>query len=697
MRRPTLVLAALLGLAPSLAAQVPTRDSARVVVLDSLAVRVTRANANLTRIPAAVSVIQGNELRRGRPGIGLDEALGVVPGLYVSNRNNFALGPRVAIRGLGVRTAFGVRGVRVVADGIPLTMPDGQSNLTNLDLLSASGVEVLRGPASALWGNAAGGVLLVRSDVPAGGDVEAEARVVVSDLGSGSDDATNLRRYGLRVAGRTGRVGWVVSGGRLDQRGFRAHSRAEVSNLNAVGRIATGPSSELTVVVNAADAPTAQNPGSLPFDSAQLRPSAAWPNNVRTGSGEQARQIQLGASWSAALHGGRLEAGSWVVDRDLENPLPFGFIDLARTAAGGRLIWGGPIAASLDVTVGADLEHQRDARREFNNVAGERGSERRRDQIDRVTALGPFAQGRLSLGERVTFMATARHDLVRFAVDDRLLDDGRDDSGERNLSATSGFVGATWDARPGWTTWANLATSFQTPTTTELINAPPPAGAPCCPGGFNANLEPQTATSVEAGFRGRIDDHTRIDVTVFTMDVEDAIVPFQIAGIEGRSFFRNAARTRHRGVETSVSFALAGATARAAWTWNRTIFVDDGSAARNHEGNLVPGAPEHRIVVRVSQSIGPALAELNIDRIGEYFVDDANLATNPAATLIDLRVNATGQIGGVTTSPFIALVNAFDKRHNGSVVINAAGGRYYEPAPGRHVMIGLVLRTGRAR
>lgn len=693
MRR-TLLLglcaAVLLGTSPAAgAAQV--RDT--VVTLDSMSVRVTRGDARLARVPAAVAVVGGDELRSARAGIGLDEALGVVPGLYVSNRHNFSLGPRVTIRGLGSRTAFGVRGVRVIADGIPLTLPDGQTNLGNLDLLSAGTIEVLRGPASALWGNAAGGVILVRTGVPAQEGTGAEARVVVSDLGSGTDDPANLRRYSVRLGGRSGRVGWIASGSHLDQRGYRAHSTARVTQFNGIARVATDADGELTVLLNAVDSPEAENPGSLPADSAQQRPSAAWPNNVRTGSGESTRQVQAGISWADGLGRGRFEAGAWGLTRDVDNPLPFGYITVDRVAAGARAAWSGSLGESLELTTGIDLEHQRDERTERSNEAGAPGAELRRDQVDRVTTLAPFVQGRVRLGDRAGLTAGARYDRFAFAVDDAFLGDGTDDSGDRDLSAASGFLGATLDVSPGWTLWANAGTAFQTPTTTELINRPPVPGSPCCPGGFDPELEPQTARSAEAGVRHGT-ARLSLDLSAFAMNVGDAIVPFQVPDVDARTFYRNAGETRHRGIEAGLTLATAGATARAAYTWTRVTFEDDGDATTDFEDNDVPGAPEHRFVLRLARPFGPFRAEADLDHTGAYWADDANTARNDAATVVGLRLEATLAAGRGRVRPFVALLNATDTRYNGSVVVNAFGGRYYEPSPGRSLMLGLTIDTG---
>lgn len=676
---------------------VAQRDTTRIIRLDSLRVDVTRAGDALARVPAAISVVDGADLGGARPRIGLDESLGVVPGVIVDNRQNFSLGTRVAIRGLGLRTAFGVRGVRIISDGIPLTMPDGQTSLTNLDLLSSGSIEVLRGPASAMWGNGAGGVIFSRTALPADAGMGAEVSTVVSDLGSGSDDPTNLRRHALRVSGADGTVVWTASASRLDQRGFRSHSRAAVSQFNGVARIDLGNARSLTFVLNGVDMPEALNPGSLPADTAAERPSAAWPNNVRTGSGERTRQVQTGVSAALPALGGELDVAAHAVTRSLENPLPFGYIELDRRAGGMRAAWNGPLSQSrrLDAGAGIDIEAQRDERREFANDGGLPSGPARRDQIDRVTTVAPFARLRFQASREFALSAGGRIDRVQFAVDDAMLEDGRDDSGERSLGAASAFAGVLWEPRSDIGTWLNVGTSFQTPTTTELINRPPGAGETCCPGGFDPELDPQRARSIEAGMRLN-QAGLALELAAYTMSVDDAIVPFQVAEVEDRNFFRNAARTRHRGIEAGATAQRGDTRARLAYTWSRFIFIDDGFAAQDFEGNRVPGAPEHRLAIRIQQVFGPVTAELGGDHRGAYFVDDANTIENDGATTLDVRAYGRARLGQMAVEPFVAIINLGDARYNGSVVANAVGGRYYEPAPGRHLLLGLTLRTGPA-
>ncbi len=695
--RAAALIAALHALPAAAAAQ--QADTLRPIRLDSLAVSVTRGQLARDRFPAAVTVVGADAIRGAQANVGLDESLDRVPGVFVNNRYNFALGSRISIRGMGARAAFGVRGVRVIADGIPLTMPDGQSNLTNLDLGAAQRIEVLRGPSSSLYGNAAGGVISVTSEAPPAGAVGVDARVLAGDVGRDAG-LGRLRRIQAKTGGRADGAHWLVSLSHLETDGFRDYSRAEQTLLNARGTLALGQHSALTVVVNAVDAPVSQSAGALPLDSVRVRRDMAWPNNVRTQSGEATTHVQSGLAWVRTFESGRLDVAGYGLRRDVDNSLPFAFIFLERRAAGVRSSWAGtPIRAAeqLGLTGGVDLEWSSDDRREFTNVGGAPGSSLRRDQTDRVTAVGPFVQASWQVSATVDVTAGARYDAVTFAADDRLLTDGRDDSGERTLSAFSPTLGAAWQLLPGLRIYGNVATAFQTPTTTELINSPPVAGQPCCPGGFNVRLEPQRARSIELGTRGEAGTGLVFDVALYHMDVENTIVPFQVPDGEGREFFRNAGESRHRGVELGARAPMGRHTFSVAWTFNDFVFIDDGNPAVQHEGNRLPGIPRHRLFAGIDVRLPADLRiEFEADHTGSYFANDANdaNAVNDAATVFDVRARWSRPVGGWRFEPFLAVANLTDTQYNASVVVNAAGRRYFEPAPGRNIHLGFSVAAG---
>jgi iron complex outermembrane receptor protein len=426
----------------------------------------------------------------------------------------------------------------------------------------------------------------------------------------------------------------------------------------------------------------------------------AWPNNVRTGAGEATSQAQLGVGYARWSERGRFDVSIYGLTRSLENAIPAAFIDLNRRAGGVRAAYTTQLdvaGRALGLTAGTDVELQSDDRVEHDNVSGRPGSTLRRDQVDAVSAIGPFAQAFLELSSRVSVSLGARYDAVRFRTTDHFLGDGRNDSGKRTLTAFSPVGGVIFAPTPRMSVYANAATSFQTPTTTELINAPPPTGQPCCPAGFNSELEPQRALSFETGVRGELGRVVRYDAAIYQMKVRNALIPFQVPQADAREFFRNAGESRHRGVEASLTADWDRITLTSAYTFSDFVFVDDGIAASAFEGNRIPGVPKHHVFLGARVSAGRGLAlEADVDHVGEYFTNDANdlAAVNPSATVLDLRILFDARLGRFEVSPFVALNNLADERYNSSVVVNGFGGRYFEPAPGRNLAIGLSAGVG---
>ena len=674
----------------------PPADSARVVPLPALQVTVTRQLQPLRQVARAVSAVSAPDIQDARATLGLDESLALVPGVLAANRYNVSLGTRIAIRGFGSRAAFGVRGVRILVDGIPLTNADGQAKLTNLDLGSAGRIEVIRGPASTLYGNAAGGVISVRTEAPPPVPLAGEARLIVGDEGDGTS-LGNLTKWQVKAGGQAGRAEYLGSYARTDAAGFRENSRARTEVFNGSVALAPDTSSTLRLLLNVASQPLAQNPGSLPLDSARLRPRAAWPANTAAGAAEDASQAQAGLAYDRRLGPSRIELLAYGANRTVDNPLTFSIVDLNRHAGGVRstISLDGALAGrAASLVAGMDLEAQRDARHEFVNAGGARRGATTRDQIDRVSAFGPFAEAQLALAPRLRLGAGVRYDDVRFATDDRYLADG-DNSGQRALAAVSPRASLLFNAGDAASFYASLATSFQTPTTTELINAPPAPGQPCCAGGFNTDLRPEHALSYEIGARGWLAPRLRYDLALYTMGVRDEIVSYRVPQVPDRDFYRNAGRSRHQGVELGLEalvtpfLQLAGA-----YTVSRFTFIDDGLPGHAYEGNRLPGIPPQQLVGRLTLRAAGLDAQAEAQHVARFFVDDANTASNPAYTVVELRLQARRRLQGLGLAPFAALGNAFDARYNASVVINAVGGRYYEPAPGRHLLLGLDVPIG---
>ena len=686
----------LLGMsAAPLAAQT---DTGRVHRVEPITVTVSRADQPLARTAAAVSVVDARAHLAPRPAMGLDEALSSVPGVYAANRWNFSLDQRISIRGFGARSSFGIRGIKVLLDGIPQTLPDGSGQLTNVELGSVERIEVLRGPGSSLYGNASGGVISLRTrHVPPRALVQ-ELRLVAGTFDRGTLPLTSADRTFTRWQSLTqarigaGHATLVVS--QLQFGGERQHSRADFRNVNGRFSLPLGARSVLTLSGNAGDDPRADNPGALTAAEVAANRDSAAAINLTRRAGKDVTQLQGGASLRHSFAGGgEAELALFAVSRRLRNPQTFAYIGIDRRAMGLRATASRPVAllgVTPLITAGFDVQRQRDDRTNFGNNAGSPDTARQLDQIERVTEVGPFVQAALPLGGRTALTAGLRYDWVTFDAEDRLVTAGNpDDSGRRIMRSASGSLGVT-RALGSSTLYANIGTAFETPTTTELTNRPDTAG------GFNATLQPQRALSYEAGLRASGGAFSG-SVALYRAHVKDALISYQITGSPGRVFFQNAGRSIHQGIEVGMAVAQPQWSVSAAYTLSDFRYSDYVARGRRLDGQQLPGIPTHWLQVgwRVTPSFAPsAWIELQHSHSSGVLVDDTlGTRTDPWWTA-DVRVGWSGDVGSLRVAPFAGISNLLDRHYIGSVVINAANGRYYEPAPGRYGFLGLRVGFG---
>jgi len=693
----------LLVFAGQLAAQSPVdsaaADSTSARRLPTVRVEVTRSGAAATdRLPWAVGMQSTEQVRRAQATLGVDEALANIPGVVVANRYNYALDQRLSIRGAGARANFGLRGVKVLLDGIPQSLPDGQSQLTNVDLGAISRVEVLRGSASSLYGNGSGGVISFTTDLTAPHTLGATVRQTSGSFG--------LQKSQVRLSGRRGSSVGAVSASRTTIDGFRQYSSADTRQLLAAVDHAFSDALTLSMRTGTAETPHALNPGALTAAEYTANPDSAAAANTNRGARRSVSQryasVRLarrgaGVEWSAAAYGQR---------RFVDNPLA-----VAPPAPAGptngtystidRRVLGARFDASRDAIGGTSLRVTTgvDAQRSFDVRKNRRSTNGRTDaptdtllihQDETVVSVGPFVQAQWELHPRVTTSVGGRWDRLQFQSDDHFVGDGDDDSGERTMSAASGHLGVVWRATATLTPYANIATAFETPTTTELQGRPDSAG------GFNPELGPQRVRTVEAGVRGVLGARVTYEVAMFSARAADAIVQF--AETDGRAYFRNAGSTRSRGAEVGLRAQPASfLELRAAWTWSEYRFdeyrIVNGLVVDTLDGNDLAGVPRNALRLGVQVRAGAATLDIDHSSQSALFADDRNTlrVDGWGGGQLNLRAAWSGFWGAWRAEPFVALQNALDTPYVGSVTLNGFGGRVLEPAARRNWFIGLEL------
>ena len=647
--------------------------------LEEIVVTATLLERTLDKTPAAVSVVTEDDIQRARQQIGLDESLTRVPGLFMQNRYNFAQDLRVSIRGFGARGQFGIRGVKVLVDGIPETLPDGLGSVDSIDLGATSQIEVIRGPSSALYGNASGGVISLTSE--GGRDVpEAELRVAAGGNG--------FEKSQLKFGGETERLNYLVSISDQQLDGWRAQSAYENKLFTGRFDVDLGKDRSLLTVVNYTDQPVSDDPGGLTAAvlTGAVNPRSAAPLNVQFDAGESLEQQRIGFVYTApAGEKGTLRARNYYAWRDFGNLLPTqsqGIVDLERDFVGGGVSYtydGFWLDRPNRFITGVDFDDQDDRRRRYDNLNGVQGA-LGFDQTERVKSSGVFLQNELSVSQRVQLSFGVRYDEVDFEVTDYWLantsptNPSGDDSGSTKFTDTSPMVGLVVALTDKLNLYTTYSSAFETPTTTEFAL---PNGS----GGFNQALVPQAADNYEVGLRGRVGETQRYEIAVFTIDVKDELIGFEIPTSPGRFFFANAGETSRDGVEFSwVANPTDRIQSTLSYTYSDFKFSDFGTAT----GNVIPGTPENLLFAefqyRAPRGWFVAADALYVD---EQFGDTANTVVIPDYTLANLRMGWDIELDNLVLSPFLGVNNLSDEAYTANVRINATANRYFEPGPGR--------------
>ena len=662
-----------------------TGVSAQVITLEPIDVTATRVKKNLAEIPFAVTSIGRDDIQLGTEQLGLDESLDSVPGLFLMNRYNFAQDLRASIRGFGARAAFGIRGIKVIVDGIPETLPDGQGSVDGIDIGSAEQITVIRGPASSLYGNAAGGAIIVESER---GPPEPFAEI------RSSGGEYGLRKHQLKFGGQEGGLNYLVSVSDTRTDGYRDHSETENRQFNTLLEYDLSEDTTIVATMHHANQPVSNDPGGINAAGVAANRRQARDRNLLFNAGEALKQDRLGIMLRTQLaEGHSLQTRVHYINRDFDASLPLpgnGIVRFDRRVlgAGAQYIWESSLGGKPNrLLVGLDFDMQDDDRSRFRNQAGGIAGDRVLDQNEEVTSLGMFLQNETGLTDRSELTLGLRYDEVKYDVTDRYLTNSSgDDSGSITFDQISPMVGVSYALTRNVHLYSNISSGFETPTTTELAN---PNG-----GGFNQALESQESMNHEVGIKSLSGQH-RYEVTVFSIDVKNELLPYELEDQQGRTFYRNAGESSRRGIELAYATRLGrGFEFSSALTRSDFKFASFSNAAGDvFDGKQIPGIPEYLLHLELSwfgKNGHYLIWDANV--VGSLYADNANQTRVDNYTVSNLRLGLEKSMGNWEISPFFGVNNLLDEEYNSNVRINAFGSRYYEPAPARNIYGGISVR-----
>ncbi len=671
---------------------VVTSNCSAAALMDEITVTGSRTEQKLGAVPAAISVVDENAIQLGQQQLTLDESLVRIPGVFLQNRNNYSQAQRISIRGFGARSPFGIRGIRLIIDGIPATLPDGQGNVDEIDLGSASRIEVIRGASSSLYGTASGGIINVfTEDGPEHPYIQGRA----------STGEFGYRQYQLKTAGQYDRLNYVFSASDLDLDGYRDNSYIRRKVLNSKLRFDIDDSSDLTASINLLDVPDMGDPGALTQAEVDRDPSMANPSSLTFDGSEGRSQQRLGLLYRKQLGHHEFLLKNYYTFLDFENKLTFvGGIPLSN---GGQVEFdrqfigaGGQYTYSEDVLnyrfrfiAGFETDFQRDDRRRYTNLATGIKGILTLDQREKVASKGVYLQNEFAVMDNVQLTLGARYDKIDFDVIDHFLKNrSGDDSGTSGFDRLSPHAGLLWDPLENLNFYLNYSTAFETPTTTEFAN---PLG-----GGFNPDLTTQKADSYEIGMKGDLKSAIPFDyeLSVFRINIDDEIIPFEADGFTGRTFYRNAGISTREGVEAGINAELFPVlTASLAYSYIDARFDRFRTATENLDDKKIPGVPDQHMHAELRFEDPSGLYSIwDLLYVDNFFADNANLVRIDPYTVSNLKLGYKKDLDNWTISPFMTVNNLFNEEYHANVRINATAGRYYEPAPLCNVSGGISAR-----
>lgn len=673
-------------------AQTSTSD----VQLNPVVVTGSRTEVDSFDLPYSIDAVNVDPARQGNLGVNVSEVLGRVPGIVVQNRQNYAQDLQISIRGFGARSAFGVRGVKLIADGIPATNPDGQGQAATFNLDTAERIEVLRGPFSTVYGNHAGGVVQLFSR-DGKGSPQLKARVLGGSWGTS--------KYGIGLEGESSGVGYVVDASRFDTDGYRDHSKVRRDQAFTKLSLSPDADSRLTFVASSLHQPDTLDPQGINWNQYKRDPRSVDQAALAFNTRKRMAHLQGGVTYERDIGADTLFLSAYTGKRSVvqyqsipqgaqANPRQAGgVIDFDRTFSGVGARWTARRhfdSGRLTVTTGIDHDRSRDDRRGWENFIGSTLGVRgdlRRDEIDTITSTDPYLQAVWASGPW-QWSAGLRHSQVRFKVKDKyVFGINGDDSGSVSYRRTTPAFGVTYALNPTVNLYASAGAGFETPTLNELSYS-------ADGGGFNFSLKPSRSKQFEAGIKAFVGDNTRIDAAIFHISTQDEIVVAGSSG--GRTSFHNATETRRQGFELALDTALSDTiTLRGALTYldasYQTGFGSGDTAVKS--GNKMPGIPKISLFAELAwQPINGVTVAAEAVHRGKVFVNDQNRApaivpgtpaTAPAFTLANLRLTAEQTRGNWTLGQSLRVDNVFDRKHIGSVIVGNAQGRYFEPGPTR--------------
>jgi iron complex outermembrane receptor protein len=658
-------------------AQEVKTDSLKVQ-LESVTVNATKLSSRFVSSSLPVSVLKPR--LADNTGIGFQSLISGTPGLFALNANNYAQDLRISIRGFGARSAFGIRGIKIVVDGVPETTPDGQGQLDNLDLYSIDKVEIVRGAASSLYGNASGGVIYITSNQ------NVDSNFVELNAGVGS---YGIQKYDASFGIVKDNFQSIIHASHAKANGYREQSGFENNTFNANWNYAKNDRTKWSGNINYTNAPIGDDPGGITLEDVNADRRQARARNVQFKAGESIQQLKGSVSFQKEFSNqSAFRFYGFANNRLFKGKLPFengGIVNLNRFYYGQ----GGHYTIKKNrknrveaYLIGYDIAFQNDDRKRYDNLNGMQGGQSL-NQTEQFNNQAVHAMAKWTFSKWFAEQSI-RVDFNQLENTDQFLGDG-DDSGEINLTDVNFSSGLGIFLTQNITLVGRYGTAFETPALSEL------SANPTGNGGFNDALSPQSSTTLEFGVKGNWRKHL-FEVTWFTIDVKDEILPYELDLFPGRTFYNNSGLTNRQGVEIAHARNwFKHWSTKLAFTYSDFKFEEFGLNGKDFSGMNLPGIPKTMFSWQLDYDHETINVNLKGQHYSSMFANNDNSVEVESYALVDLSFHRTFKRPKFQLTPYIHFENLLNADYFDNIRINAFGNRFYEPGPERQFRVGVKL------
>lgn len=644
------------------------------IKLKEVIVSITKIKENIKNSPFAISSKNFSKFQTSAKQFYLSEYIESVPGVFISNDNNFAQDSRISIRGFGSRANFGIRGIKLIVDGVPETTPDGQSQIDNLNLEIIEKIEIIKGTSSSLYGNSSAGVIKIQSI----SEFDKNFTKIGYALGS-----NNQEKKQAFVGVKSNKTFYTFLVSQTKGKGYRNFGDFKNSNFNFRIKKNISKDSWLSFNFNMVDSPYSNDPGGLKIEEVNQDRKQARDRNIQYNTSEEINHYKASLNFNKKINKKlSFSTYAFISNRNFNGKIPVkngGAIDLKRKywGIGGNFLF----KTKLKTQIGFDIGNQNDRRKRYNNDTGIIG-EQVLDQNEKFSNLGIYLVNKYNL-KRLSISSGLRYDMNKIILEDLFFSDG-DSSGNITLNSFNPSLGFNYKLNERSRIFINTSSGFETPTLNEFSSSPIGTG-------FNKNLKSQINMGFELGFSiFNTQKKSNIDVVYFRSITNDEILSYEDEKFPNQKFYNNAGKTERNGIEINGFYTLNRTVISSSYSLGNYVFKEFIENNLNYKDNKIPGIPNDVLTLNIEHKTKNELfLNLTFKNIGDIYTNNSNNIKVDDFNTFNFKIGKEFKLSQSNVYPYLIISNVFDKEYFDNIRINAFGGRYYEPAPKRTIFGGI--------